>query len=163
MDWITSFTRLSFTRRCSSHLRSVSFRTVFQAVSVVPYSGPTMWDDGDVVRKQNGITDAECRFDTNFKTTWLTWENGIAAIIIKTITRQCATTDSTSHPHNTCCYYYYSTSTCWIAPPVLARADFSTKCFFKKKRVEIFKIIKNFVHNLAAPAPAARLVWDICN
>ena len=26
---------------------------------------------------------------------------------------------------------------------------------FLKKRVEIFKIIKNFVHNLAAPAPAA--------
>ena len=41
-----------------------------------------------------------------------------------------------------------------LLPPVLARADFSTKCFFKK-RVEIFKIIKNFVHNLAAPAPAA--------
>ena len=41
-----------------------------------------------------------------------------------------------------------------LLPPVLARADFSTKCFLKK-RVEIFKIIKNFVHNLAAPAPAA--------
>ena len=36
----TSLRRLSLTLRCSSHLRSASTKTAFQAASVVPYSGP---------------------------------------------------------------------------------------------------------------------------
>lgn len=44
IDVTTSLLRLSLTRRCSSHLLSASFRTAFQAASVVPYSGPaTVW------------------------------------------------------------------------------------------------------------------------
>ena len=42
-----------------------------------------------------------------------------------------------------------------LLPLSLLEQIFQQNAFLKKKRVEIFKIIKNFVHNLAAPAPAA--------